>query len=433
MSKKLNWICFSMRVRLSEALLFLFIGVLVFNMGSIGQKSGFDNSSMWVSTPLAHACSFLPTSTKTSAAPSPRIGAIMFYDPVNQRVLLFGGGSEKTGTPVLFNDMWRYDYNSDAWTEVKMKNTPGGIYDFPAVYDPVRERLLIRDDPGSLWAFNVKDDTWIKLESSAGATPWRMESPFVYDTRYGKILLFSGMTGDPSGDRLPNDTWAYDPVSNQWRKMSPDNPPLGRYSHVFVYDPVRKRAIMVGGYVAANTPNPAGTPENVWTYDYQTDAWSQIDGSAIPMRKYSAFSMNTDTGELTIFGGVYPGAPKENLYPSDTWIFGEKEWRQLKSGTSPPGRYTASMVYDPVNKVTLLFGGSSAQDDKIIEYNDLWALDASGGWKQLQGTGTPPPPHIEPPKTDTSSVPGYPVASILCAILIFIISMRARRANVQVF
>ena len=54
----------------------------------------------------------------------------MFYDPVNQRVLLFGGAWESNAGYIKYNDLWSYDYTTDTWTEVETSVKPSGWFNW---------------------------------------------------------------------------------------------------------------------------------------------------------------------------------------------------------------------------------------------------------------------------------------------------------------
>lgn len=56
-------------------------------------------------------------------SPSPRSGHGMVYDPVNQKVILFGGGNENH---IFMNDTWVYDYLTNTWTG--MITSPDSTY-----------------------------------------------------------------------------------------------------------------------------------------------------------------------------------------------------------------------------------------------------------------------------------------------------------------
>src|SRR5450755_2955126 len=49
--------------------------------------------------------------------------------------------------------------------------------------------------------------------------------------------------------------------------------------------------------------------------------------------------------------------------PTDTWVWNGLHWLQKYPATSPPGRSSHEMVYDPVLARTVLFGGRQGNND----------------------------------------------------------------------
>jgi hypothetical protein len=59
-------------------------------------------------------------------------------------------------------------------------------------------------------------------------------------------------------------------------------------------------------------------------------------------------------------------------------------WKQLSPPNSPPGRSLFAMVYDPISKKVIAFGGSGATGN----LNDTWAFDGTT-WTKINTTGAP--------------------------------------------
>jgi len=57
---------------------------------------------------------------------------------------------------------------------------------------------------------------------------------------------------------------------------------------------------------------------------------------------------------VLLFGGEQGGS----LY-GDSWMFAHGKWTQLSPATSPSGRTACAMTYDAKDGYTLLFGGST--------------------------------------------------------------------------
>src|SRR5262245_3235693 len=77
------------------------------------------------------------SSLATLNPPSPRKGHTAIYDPVADRMIVFGGeGLNGQGQEVLFNETWALDFCTLQWTLLPTQGTPPcGRADHAAVYD----------------------------------------------------------------------------------------------------------------------------------------------------------------------------------------------------------------------------------------------------------------------------------------------------------
>jgi galactose oxidase-like protein len=156
---------------------------------------------------------------------------------VRDRMVVFGGVAYGYGSRSMRHDAWALSLAGEppcpplgdggdactpqppAWRELSPSGTPAsgrapsGRYGHAAIYDPVRDRMVV----------------------------------------------FGGF----DGDSLRNDTWALSLTGTAaaWAKSSPSGaPPSNRAHHTATYDPVRDRMVVVGGN------SPGGT--------YLDDIWS---------------------------------------------------------------------------------------------------------------------------------------------------------------
>jgi len=74
--------------------------------------------------------------------PAPRKQAAMVYDPVNDRLLLFGGALGDNNFSV--NDLWSFDFATGTWTELGPDPAPCPRHGMRAVYDPGLSQSLRR-------------------------------------------------------------------------------------------------------------------------------------------------------------------------------------------------------------------------------------------------------------------------------------------------
>ena len=106
--------------------------------------------------------------TPTSGTPpEARRNGVAIYDPVGNRVIVFGG----TGDAGLLNDTWAFNVAARTWAKLATTGiTPGARLGFDAVYDPTGHQMVIYAGQGASF-FN---DTWtLNLTTLA----WRDVSP----------------------------------------------------------------------------------------------------------------------------------------------------------------------------------------------------------------------------------------------------------------
>lgn len=87
--------------------------------------------------------------------------------------------------------------------------------------------------------------------------------------------------------------------------------------------------------------------------------------------------------QIFMFGGLGPSAR------ADLWAysFDQNQWREIQpSGSKPPARFGHTLVFDPVRRRLILFGGQAAGF-----FNDTWAYDISNNaWTKLNPSGALP-------------------------------------------
>jgi hypothetical protein len=276
-----------------------------------------------------------PIWTKTDAlGPAPRFGATMVYDSARDRMLLFGGGS---ATPCgedqcLFNlnDTWALPLaGSLQWEPVSAGGQlPPERYYHSAIYDPVRDRMLIYGGDGynlfaDLWALTFAGTpTWHML-TAAGATPGqRYEHAALYDPLRDRMLLVGGV----DFTKWYNDVWDLslaDPLS--WTQLAPTGPapaPRGRFA--LVYDSLADRLVLFGGVTNLVTYN------DTWALPLgESLIWTGLPSSNTPPnpRGYLGGVYDTPGDRLVIFGGY---TPSQNL--GDLWGL---EWSRVTSAPEP--------------------------------------------------------------------------------------------------
>jgi uncharacterized protein (TIGR03437 family) len=203
--------------------------------------------------------------------------------------------------------------------------------------------------------------------------------------RFSEGVAYFGPTGETilyggvTDETYYGDTWGWN--GSAWTQKSPAHNPGTRVGHVMLYDPVRQQTVMFGGY----SPSSPYQLNDTWVWN-GTD-WTQLQPAhSPPIRANAAAVFDTVNQVVVLFGGTnYHGEL------NDTWVWNGTDWTQKFPLTSPPARDSHAMAYDPVRQQTVMFGG--AESPNLYNpggtwYQDTWIWDGSN-W-HLQNIAAPP-------------------------------------------
>jgi len=165
--------------------------------------------------------------TPLGLKPSARIYFAMSYDLSTGKVVVFGGDDNGTD-----GETWEWDGATATWANVSPGGVPG--VDFPAArqkavmaYDTLNSRsILFGGQIGGMykqdtWSWNSTTKLWTDV-SPAGISgvdfpTVRALSSMAYDIVINKIILFGGT----STVWYMNDTWRWDGVAKTWTEVTP--------------------------------------------------------------------------------------------------------------------------------------------------------------------------------------------------------------------
>ncbi|MBI5838327.1 MAG: hypothetical protein HZB25_13900 [Candidatus Eisenbacteria bacterium] len=368
--------------------------------------------------------------------PDARYGHTAIYDPVRDRMIVFGGHYHG-----YLNDAWALDLSgTPTWVQLAPSGAPPPIrYAHAAVYDPVRDRMIVFGGYGDsylndVWALSLSGTpAWTQLAPTGTPPPGRTYSSAVYDPVHDRMVLFGGLTYTSSSVKF-GDVWELTfSGPPAWSQLSPGGtPPSPRHGHRAVYDPVGNLMIVFGG-------NGNGATNEAWALSLgATPWWTPVSAvGEIEARYYHSVVFDPSRRQVLVFGGLGSGsfsdlhalclggnprwqeirsgaavaqerishslvhdAPRHRmiLWSGQSWSLlgdlwavstsGNPEWTMLTaSGTPPPARGGYSAIYDPVRERMIVHAGW-----KSLYLNDVWALSLSGApaWTQLTPSGTPP-------------------------------------------
>lgn len=203
------------------------------------------------------------------------------YDPDTKSFVFYAGG--KT---------FKYDPAERKWTDLEPKTHPekelGGILLWSSMcYDRHHKRFVLfgggnvqseRGDPGT-WTYTPATNTWeaLKLDKQP---PQRANSRLVYDPVNKKAVLLGG----DQLDQLLADTWTFDVVAGKWEEKKPARGPAPRGGHALLWLPKSKKVLLLGGYGYTSAVGYVETmyrrlPFEAWTYDVAADKWELVKRS----------------------------------------------------------------------------------------------------------------------------------------------------------
>jgi Kelch motif protein/galactose oxidase-like protein len=289
------------RVRHSASL----VPALIFMISVAGIAAAQDADGTWGS-PFDH-----PKSGRLNNA---------VYDPLHARMIVFGGSSQS------FDVVWTFSLGDRSeWSPHRVRGVvPAHRLGVSAMFDPVRDRVIMFEGE-ELWSLSLAGDpTWTRLEAIGPSPPARAWHSAVYDSKRDRMIVFGGR----SGEAVLGDVWTLDLANGpMWAQLAVPMPSmLPRVSHAATYDPVNDRMLVYGG--------------DTWGYGYRNDTW-----------------------ELRFSG--------------------EPSWQKIFS-TGPPMNVHATLIYDPVDDRAVLLGGWGSTGSRWGPMNDVWVLPAATGqWSQV--------------------------------------------------
>ena len=227
--------------------------------------------------------------------------------------------------------------------------------------------------------------TWTKLAPLGTLPSVRFGHSVAYDTNDGLVFVFGGRV---SGNF--SDTWAYDPAASVWTERHPSGSiPSERVFQAMAYDSDTKRIILFGGlsYLA----DTSSCLDDTWIYDPAGDTWTELYPAGPVPSARASHTMVYDpiTKRVILFGGA-SDLSGTVASPDSTWAYdpSKNTWIELKpSGPAPSARLGHVMAYDSTMALMIVFGGAHAPRD----LNDLWTYDPSANtWIELKPSGPLP-------------------------------------------
>ena len=258
------------------------------------------------------------------------------------------------------------------WKPLTPSHAPGPRSMAAIAYDTRRERAVLFGGithwdgeqwvyDNSTWEWDGQD--WQQMETPL-APPGRILHAMAFDEGSGRVILYGGKNS--SGNLA--DLWAWDGVT--WHRLCPVCNPAARFGHKMIFDVGRQKIVVYGGQDGKIGFNQA------WTWNGEKWDYFQFENTA-PAVYNAPIAYDQSHKRIISFMGREWGG---------TWIWEGSQWHKLHSTIKPPLRDEATLVYDPINDATVLFGGLN--DDETM-FNDTWILHGEK-WLKLNTRSAPP-------------------------------------------
>jgi hypothetical protein len=270
-------------------------------------------------------------------APHQRASHVTVYDPGNDNLVVYGGAGD---TPL--SDTWLFSLRDETWTEAKVSGADARI-GAAGIFDPIENRLLVfggsdgeapRNDVRALSLPDEEitagraapggQEPWVTVNTGTGAAPAaRAYAAGVYDAD-GRRFIVHGGVGGPGGNSPLADTWALSLDTSRWELLHDGSGecPAPRWQHAGIIDNGRGQLGVFGGR------DLSATYADVWVLDLKGGTWTQVkgglDATSPGERAAAAAGFRPSGGQLVIWGGR-----SEATLPSGVW--------SMDLGQLPPG------------------------------------------------------------------------------------------------
>ena len=217
-----------------------------------------------------------------------------------------------------------------------------------------------------------------------------------YDADRGVVVMFGGLTGDPSGTLTPQqDTWEWDPTLGAWKlRTTTGSSPDPRSGAAMAYDSTRKKFVLFGGRAGSGYDL-----QDTWEWDPTTGAWTDKTGSGTGPGARSQHGMIYDSkaGKVLLFGGgrsqIGGDAMAIGLAFADTWAYDGSAWTPLTTTAAPSARSDFGFAYSSSAGKAYLFGGMETLSANVSgsPKQDIWEWDSTAGtWTDRTIAGSKP-------------------------------------------
>ncbi len=186
-----------------------------------------------------------------STPPPPRNLAAVAIDTARERMMVFGGWEESTQT--YYHDTWAFSLASSAgWSQVAASSYPPGRREISMIYDPIGDRLvLFGGNDGTFrydsWSLDLAPGgNWSPIGATGSVPSGRYGHASYYDPVGHNLFIFGGNSFEQHLNDLYRLNLSGPP---QWTDVLGPPPPPPPSNHAPVIDDVRDVPHDQGGHV----------------------------------------------------------------------------------------------------------------------------------------------------------------------------------------
>ena len=324
----------------------------------------------------------------------------------------FGGQVGVFPTDFTVNDFYSLDLTTQTWTNLGSAQTPAARADVLMIPGPCGNCISVVGGRGrfrsgsdlmfpEMWTYHVQSDHWDQAPPQELGDPFAVRRssalvvavPEAGNPKKKTLYAFGGVGNTlsrfpttPTG--LRNDVMVYDKDAGWQLVATFGDKPAPRAWPAGGYDPATHSLLVFGGYrlgedQGPDTPagqlfGPTNYENDLWSLDLDTGTWTELH-PPVPQpspRDNAVAFFDTSRGRLVVFGGGgFDGVR------ADLWYYSvaDNTWTEVifpPSAPVPPGRVGAvSFLQETPDAFELyLHSGSTSDGGASVLLNDLWRL-----------------------------------------------------------
>lgn len=323
-----------------------------------GTQRPYDSNETWAWTGSRWVQRFPATS------PSGRTAHFMVHDSTHGRIVVFGGRQATGGVDNefrLLNDTWVYDNGN--WSEIATPNAPTPRQHGGAAYDPVRDRVVVfggtvfKADGVTLennfdtWEFD--GTTWTQ---PAYNKPELLRPMLAFDERRNQMILVGSDTA------FKSKMYRLDVPTSAWVEITPAKMPDCVSDASMVYQDHNGTIMLVGGVCSVTT----SLVDQTW--EWNGTNWAEVKTRVITRATGTALGYDPLRATAVLYGGfiAFERVPRSTtqLYRASNWVF--PDFYSFR----PTPRSLFSFVSDPANQTVWLLGG--LDEYNATYQSDVW-------------------------------------------------------------